>query len=135
MQSEHSEALHPNEEKEEDDAGSTKSKRKLGCCLRTWVKLDELILRDLLIYNYKPDTRTQQRLFFDMYHDQADDVAAIIKDAALDPKAENDADLSHHSAQLREKVQKLKRRNTLKKEQLDVPVVGINGGDDFEKMQ
>ena len=59
QKSEHSEALHPNEEKPEaDDAeGSTRSRRKLGCCLRTWLKLDEWILRDLLIYNYKPDSR------------------------------------------------------------------------------
>jgi len=52
--SEHSAALHPNEEKPEEDGGSVKSSRKLGCCLKTWVKLDEWILRDLLIYNYKP---------------------------------------------------------------------------------
>ena len=57
--SEHSAALHPNEEKEEADGdqGSTRTSRKLGCCLRTWVKLDEWILRDLLIYNYKPEVR------------------------------------------------------------------------------
>lgn len=56
--SEHSEALHPNEEREEEEAGSNKSKRRLGCCLKTWVKLDEWILRDLLIYNYKPESRS-----------------------------------------------------------------------------
>lgn len=65
--SEHSQALHPNEEKEEEEAGSNKSKRRLGCCLKTWVKLDEWILRDLLIYNYKPESRASQHLFFEMY--------------------------------------------------------------------
>lgn len=56
-QSEHDEALHPNEEKEEVDNASDKTRRKLGCCLKTWVKLDEWILRDLLIHNYKIGSR------------------------------------------------------------------------------
>jgi len=87
VESEHSAALHPNEEKEEaDEAGSSKSRRKLGCCLRTWVKLDEWILRDLLIYNYKIGSRKSQQMFFEMYDAKGGEVAAIIKDAALDVK-------------------------------------------------
>lgn len=113
-ESTHSQALHPNEEKEEDD-GSTKTKsKKLGCCLRTWMKLDFLILRDLLIYNYKAESRKQQRMFFDIYENQAEEVAAIIKDAATE--ADNaDDNKSDTSVALRRKVQNLnlKRRGTV----------------------
>ena len=105
--SEHSQALHPNEEKPEDDAGSTKSTRKLGCCLKTWVKLDEWILRDLLIYNYKLESRKSQQMFFEMYEDKGHEVAAIIKEAAIEPK-ELDDGMSDNSAALRDKVQALK---------------------------
>ena len=116
-ESEHSAALHPNEEKQEDDAGSTKSTRKLGCCLKTWVKLDEWILRDLLIYNYKMESRKSQQMFFEMYEDKGHEVAAIIKEAAIDTK-DGDDGKSDNSNAIREKVQDLKqglkRRNTIK---------------------
>ena len=122
---------------EADDDGSTKSRRKLGCCLKTWLKLDEWILRDLLIYNYKPDSRKSQQMFFEMYEDQAEDLAEIIKDAVNDDKKDNDA-ASNHSAALRDKVKALKRRGTLRKDQMPNvdTLVAINTvDDDFEKAQ
>ena len=128
--SQHSEALHPNEEKEEEEGGSTKSRRKLGCCLKTWVKLDEWILRDLLIYNYKPDSRKSQQMFFEMYEDKADEVAAIIKTAATDNATETEEDT------IRDKVKALKRRNTMQRDQLiDIGVLEtkVNESDDFTK--
>lgn len=78
------------------------------------MKLDFLILRDLLIYNYKAESRKQQRMFFDIYENQAEEVAAIIKDAATE--ADNaDDNKSDTSVALRKKVQNLnlKRRGTV----------------------
>ena len=102
-ESEHSAALHPNEEKPEEDGGSVKTTRKLGCCLKTWVKLDEWILRDLLIYNYKMESRKSQQMFFEMYEDNGHEVAAIIKEAAQESK-DVDEGKSNNSNALREKV-------------------------------
>ena len=68
----HSEALHPNEEKEEEDGGSAKGRKKHGCCLTTWMRLDELILRPLLIYNYKRDRRLMERDFFELYEEEGE---------------------------------------------------------------
>ncbi len=105
--SEHSAALHPNEEKDEDEGGSTRTKAKrLGCCLRTWMKLDFLILRDLLIYNYKVESRKQQRMFFDLYDTQGEEVANIIKDATTEAKSTAD-DKSDNSGKLTMKLQAL----------------------------
>ena len=133
--SEHSEALHPNEETPEadDNEGSQKSHRKLGCCLKTWVKLDEWILRDLLIYNYKPEIRKNQQMFFDMYDAKHEDLADIIKEAAAEDTKD---DASNHSEAIRDKVKALKRRGTLKKDQLPniATLQPFNAADDnFQK--
>ena len=66
-------------------------------------------MRDLLIYNYKIDSRKSQQMFFEMYENKADEVAAIIKGAATET-VETDED------NLRQKVQALKRRGTLQKD-------------------
>lgn len=137
-ESEHSAALHPNEEKPEEDGGSVKTTRKLGCCLKTWVKLDEWILRDLLIYNYKMESRKSQQMFFEMYEDNGHEVAAIIKEAAQESK-DVDEGKSNNSNALREKVQALKiplkRRNTIK---IDQDAINADEkkqkDDDFEKV-
>ena len=125
--SEHSDALHPNEELEEaDEGGSHKSRRKLGCCLKTWVKLDEWILRDLLIYNYKIENRKSQQMFFDMYERDGEEVANIIKDAAKEEESNNDE--SKNSAQLKDRVKAIQRRPTVKIE--DVNLLAINEAND-----
>ena len=76
----HSDALHPNEEKEEDD-GTT---RKYGCFLTTWMRLDELILRPLLIHNYKRDRRMMERDFFELYELEGTEVANIFNEVNKD---------------------------------------------------
>ena len=131
--SQHSDGLHPNEEKDEDDGeGSTKSRRKRGCCLTTWLKLDEWILRDLLIHNYKPDSRKSQRMFFEMYDNNTEDLADIIKEVAKDDKNDN---ASNQSGAIREKVMALKqRRGTLTKVPNIATLEAINTPDDnFQK--
>ena len=55
-------------------------------------------------------------MFFDMYDTQAEEVATIIKDAAAEGE-KGDDNASNHSAALRNKVQALKRRGTLRKDQ------------------
>lgn len=130
--------MHPNEEKPEAEEaeGSTRSRRKIGCCLKTWLKLDEWILRDLLIYNYKPQDRKTQQMFFEMYEDQGEEVATIIKDAAIEMTSGKD-DNSNNSGALRGKVQALKRRGTLRKDQLPnvaaLQALNSTGDDDYEK--
>lgn len=88
-------------------------------------------MRDLLIYNYKPSDRKSQQMFFEMYENSGEDVATIIKDAAIENKKAED-DQSNHSETLRNKVQALKRRGTLKKDQLPnvATLNAINAGDD-----
>ena len=76
----HSEALHPNEEKEEDDG----TMRKYGCFLTTWMRLDELILRPLLIHNYKRDRRMMERDFFELYELEGTEVANIFNEVNKD---------------------------------------------------
>ena len=88
--------MHPNEEKEEDDEGSTRGRKKLGCCLTTWVRLDELILRPLLIHNYKRDRRQMERDFFELYEEEGGEVAKIIGEAGKDVAD----DKSNNSAQV-----------------------------------
>ena len=87
-------------------------------------------MRDLLIYNYKPDSRKSQQMFFEMYEDKADEVAAIIKTAATDNATETEEDT------IRDKVKALKRRNTMQRDQLiDIGVLEtkVNESDDFTK--
>jgi NhaP-type Na+/H+ or K+/H+ antiporter len=55
----HEEALHPNEEQEEDDDKGSTTRKTRGCCMKYWTRLDEMILRPLLIHNYKRDSRIQ----------------------------------------------------------------------------
>ena len=131
--SEHSAALHPNEEKEEADAdqGSARSSRRLGCCLRTWVKLDEWILRDLLIYNYKPELRKSQQLFFDMYDQKADEVATIIKTAALDDTGDDAK--SDNSAAIRRQVHALKRRGSKLMAPIATTAINADNDDKFNR--
>ena len=67
-------------------------------------------------------------MFFDMYDNQAEDLAAIIKEVAIEDKKD---DASNHSgAAIRDKVIALKRRGTLKKDQLPNIQTAINGKDD-----
>lgn len=77
-------------------------------------------------------------MFFEMYETQAEDLAEIIKDAAIDPEDKKDGDdASNHSAALRDKVKALKRRGTLRKDQMPNvdQLAAINSvvDDDFEK--
>ena len=71
-------------------------------------------------------------MFFEMYEDKADEVAAIIKTAATDNAAATEEDT------IREKVQALKRRNTMQKDQLiDIGALEtkVNESDDFTKAE
>ena len=79
-------------------------------------------------------------MFFEMYDNQAEDLAEIIKVAAIDSDDNKDNDaMSNHSAALRSKVKALKRRNTLQKDQIPTAdtLKAINKAvdDDFEKAQ
>ena len=83
----HSDALHPNEEQEEDD-GHTK---KYGCFLTTWMRLDELILRPLLIHNYKRDRRMMERSFFELYEVDGAEVAKMFEEVNKENSGEKSA--------------------------------------------
>ena len=123
----HSEALHPNEEKEEDDAGSTKDRRRLGCCLQTWMRLDELILRPLLIYNYRRDKRQLQKDFFELYQDEGEEIQNIFNDAGKDERE----DKSTNSAAVANAITNLKRKRTLGKAEIAGDAkAAINAADD-----
>ena len=124
----HSAALHPNEEQpEEEDAGSSKGRKRLGCCLTTWMRLDELILRPLLIYNYTRDARQLQRDFFELYQDEGEEVEKIFGEAG---RADGD-DKSANSAKVALAISSLKRKRTLGRAEIGVDAkAAINDGDD-----
>ena len=126
-QSVHSDALHPNEEKEEDDGAA----RKYGCFLTTWMRLDELILRPLLIHNYKRDRRMMEKDFFELYEMEGNEVAKIFNDANKD----QGEDKSASSAQFANAVQALKRKRSMRPaEMLQDAKMSINHLDDnFEQ--
>jgi len=44
------------------------------------MKLDELILRPLLIYNYQKDKRQLEREFFELFHAESDEIANIVNE-------------------------------------------------------
>lgn len=69
-----------------------------------------------------------------MYENQGEEVAAIIKDAAIEGRKDED-DKSDNSAALRKKVQALKRRGTLRKDQIPEvqKLTSINNDDNFSK--
>lgn len=72
-------------------------------------------------------------MFFEMYADKGEEVAGIIKEAAIEEKGAFD-DVSDHSQRIKNKVQALKRRPTLK---LDQAPKGLNPphDDDYENIQ
>jgi len=44
------------------------------------MKLDELILRPLLIYNYHPEKRQLEREFFELFQEDGDEIANIVNE-------------------------------------------------------
>jgi hypothetical protein len=48
------------------------------------MRLDELILRPLLIHNYKRDRRMMEKDFFELYEMEGNEVAKIFNDANKD---------------------------------------------------
>jgi len=73
-------------------------------------------------------------MFFEMYADKGEEVAGIIKEAAIEDRGAFDDDVSDHSQRIKTKVQALKRRPTLK---LDQTPKGLNPphDDDYENIK
>ena len=119
-------------------ASPTSGKRKLGCCMYTWMRLDELMLRPLFIYKYARDKRQLQKAFFETYDQDGRDLEQIfgLADAGGDAKQANNASTN----ELMRKMSLLKRKRTNIKAgsmEFDLllessPQTGINQDDDLD---
>ena len=107
-------------DEDEISPSTGRRKNKRGCCLTTWMKLDELILRDLLIYKYSRNKRRLQKAFFEAYDQDGKELEKIFNLAGDD--ANEKSNENHSNAIMRQMTLLKKKRTSLKNKEATTPL-------------